>query len=263
MPGDKGEHINTETSSLKGRKKFRAIAVYLLAIFIFTASILAYLDKDIPVPGINLPFSFKNFKFKKKNTGTVKVSEEAPLEKERSEESILGALPEDDEHPLLKDSALAEDDSLQFLLAENGVIMPGEESEEYFDVKRDELIADTFLMILLLDDTGAVTLNSASLNTANDSDENINPAPPKLGNSDNRMVMVELWNSPINYQGYKFNGRKLVLYGLGELSKLDILKYKGGRYLRHADSVYGLINDGEFHAFSRIRDAGLINELTD
>ena len=50
-------------------------------------------------------------------------------------------------------------------------------------------------------------------------------------------VSVEFWESPLNYAGYKFSGKKLVLYGLSPQLSYKVYK-RNNNYFLYAQEVY-------------------------
>lgn len=63
-------------------------------------------------------------------------------------------------------------------------------------------------------------------------------------------VLVEFWKSPVNYHGYRFNGKKLMLYGIGKPYAVNVYQANDVIILRFSDkSEYKLTSDNEFHKF--------------
>ncbi len=63
-------------------------------------------------------------------------------------------------------------------------------------------------------------------------------------------VLVEFWKSPVNYHGYRFNGKKLVLYGIGKPYSVNLYQENDKVILRFSDKTeYVLHLDNEFHKF--------------
>lgn len=61
---------------------------------------------------------------------------------------------------------------------------------------------------------------------------------------------VEFWNSPIGYFGYKFNGKKLQVYGFDTTNRLTLIKTEHQLMLRRDEgNLYPLYNDDNFHKF--------------
>lgn len=62
-------------------------------------------------------------------------------------------------------------------------------------------------------------------------------------------VFVEFWQSPIHYKGYRFNGKKLLVYGLKYPFPIVLLKEDEHLLLHWKDHETVLENDNEFHKF--------------
>jgi hypothetical protein len=62
-------------------------------------------------------------------------------------------------------------------------------------------------------------------------------------------VYVEFWNSPLNFRGYKFNGKKLVVYGINTPYEIYLLHDSDEFTLRTNTSELELISDNNFHKF--------------
>jgi hypothetical protein len=63
------------------------------------------------------------------------------------------------------------------------------------------------------------------------------------------MVYVEFWRSPINFRGYKFNGKKLVVYGILSPYEIYLLRNGDEYILRITHNDIDLIRDNNFHKF--------------
>jgi hypothetical protein len=76
-----------------------------------------------------------------------------------------------------------------------------------------------------------------------------------------RVVKVEFWKSPINYQGYKWDTRKLVLFGFNEFDFVRI-KFLGDHYYMQYGTLYYQLNQSEsFLNLSLISDSELLKQL--
>ncbi len=63
------------------------------------------------------------------------------------------------------------------------------------------------------------------------------------------MVYVEFWRSPINFKGYKFNGKKLILYGINFPYEIYLLRDSDEFILRSTHNEFVLTRDNNFHKF--------------
>lgn len=72
-----------------------------------------------------------------------------------------------------------------------------------------------------------------------------------------RDLVVERWLSPVNTRGYKFNRRKLILYGVEAHYPLGVLHYLDVYYLALGSSIYTLEDSWELSKFSLLADSAL------
>lgn len=75
-----------------------------------------------------------------------------------------------------------------------------------------------------------------------------------------RMV-VERWISPVNYRGYKFNRKKLMLYGVDKNDLVHIYYYLDGYYFSLRNHIYSLKETNNNTAFTIVKDSNLENHL--
>ena len=74
-------------------------------------------------------------------------------------------------------------------------------------------------------------------------------------------VVVEKWYSPVNYRGYKFNRKKLMLYGVEKAEPVDVYFYLGEYYFGFNMRLYNLDETSKNVAFESVKDSVLINYL--
>lgn len=72
---------------------------------------------------------------------------------------------------------------------------------------------------------------------------------------------VELWQSPINYKGYKMSKTKLVLFGIDDDAPLRLILLDKNTYLKCADSFYKIENYTDFKSFEKVSNTALISQL--
>lgn len=64
------------------------------------------------------------------------------------------------------------------------------------------------------------------------------------------VLAVEFWKSPIDYIGYKFNGKKLIIFGVDSPYKLTLIKQENQLMIRREEgNLYPVLNDNNFHKF--------------
>lgn len=120
---------------------------------------------------------------------------------------------------------------------------------------QDELLCDTNYRIF---DKTIFDAQYASLLTGNDSLSNdsvlelmtIGTLTGETGETKSATLQVQFWRSPIDYSGYKFSGKRLIIYGFTPPFKLTLLKINSDIAIRHEEgNLYTLINDNNFHRF--------------
>jgi len=63
------------------------------------------------------------------------------------------------------------------------------------------------------------------------------------------MIFVEFWKSPVNFRGYKFNGKKLVLYGIPSPYEIYLLRSEDDFIIRTPKNEFELTRDNNYHKF--------------
>ncbi len=76
-----------------------------------------------------------------------------------------------------------------------------------------------------------------------------------------KQVVLETWQSPVNYRGYQWNRRKLVVFGIDPQLRIAVYHYLGAYYFSVTDKVYVLDEHLEFTPFVSLRDSALSNFL--
>lgn len=68
-------------------------------------------------------------------------------------------------------------------------------------------------------------------------------------NPKSKPLFVEFWMSPVNFVGYKYNGRKIILYGLEPLSMIMFLysDLSSSHSMVYKQIIIPLISDQQFH----------------
>ncbi len=121
------------------------------------------------------------------------------------------------------------------------------------NLKADILLHDTFLAPIEKEvyELRFKVVKSRADSMNNDSITNLTYSRISQGklHTDNP-VLVEFWKSPVNYKGYSFNGKKLVLYGLSKPYAISLYIEKKEISLKFKDGLsVKLIKDNEFHKF--------------
>jgi hypothetical protein len=130
----------------------------------------------------------------------------------------------------------------------------GEISEDIEEANADVMLFDTLLTVIdfeafkekqkkLLLDTDSLITDSMSIAIALRSMIK-NPVKAKQ-----QQVYVEYWQSPEDYAGYTFNGKKLILFGHQKPDNIFILKRINQIILHLSDNEILLLSDNNFHNY--------------
>ncbi len=121
-------------------------------------------------------------------------------------------------------------------------------------VRKDELIIFKIVEVINL-------TSLASVNTASDSLMQKVSGIRDDRNNSKLFFNVELWQSPLNYKGYKMSNYKLVLYGFNSAQGLKVYKLDNDVYLKKMSSIYKLERSTEFKPYQVVADPAIINKL--
>lgn len=85
--------------------------------------------------------------------------------------------------------------------------------------------------------------------------------PAKKVTNETIAVQIEFWKSPINYKGYRFDTKNLMLYGVDKQTKVYIYKLEDKWYMKMGEMYYELITDNQFHTYKILEDESIIIQL--
>lgn len=127
-------------------------------------------------------------------------------------------------------------------------------SSEEIVVRKDELLS-----------TKTIEVNNLNLtvNRMNSKDsllQKISGVKDDRNNS-KQLVNLELWQSPLNYKGYKMSKYKITLYGITTFEGLKVYTLDDIIYLKHGSQVYKLENSSEYRPYEHITDESVISKL--
>lgn len=74
-------------------------------------------------------------------------------------------------------------------------------------------------------------------------------------------LIIEYWQSPLNYKGYKLAKNKLIVFGINENEPLKIFDYGNSLFLRIQGQYVKLENRQEFKSFEKYTDQEIISVL--
>ena len=141
----------------------------------------------------------------------------------------------------VKDSAVA-------VHAENGV------SQEDIVIRKDELLQSKTVEVVSVETPANIGSSKDSL-LQKVSGVKEDKVAGKL------LVHLELWQSPLNYKGYKMSKYKVVLYGMQSAEGIKLYTLGNDTYLKSGSTVYKLENTSEFKPYERVNDEALISKL--
>lgn len=76
-----------------------------------------------------------------------------------------------------------------------------------------------------------------------------------------QFVNIEVWQSPLNYKGYKMSKNKIALYDIASMDGLLVYILDDVVYLKHGPVFYKLESSSEFRPYERITDDNIISKL--
>jgi len=144
-------------------------------------------------------------------------------------------------------------------------IAAGATTADDFKVQTDELVLDTNYTTYLAMEVAnlekkALKKKSIILPQSNNNRNNQAPASRQNDNNNNesdktveykaspQMLNVEFWKSPVNYKGYRYNTKKLIIYGM-KPADITLIKVKGVLYIKSAGQYYKIEENDRFNNF--------------
>lgn len=147
---------------------------------------------------------------------------------------------------------LTADTLTKFQLKDSAITTSNTENEDIV-IRKDELLLTKTVEVINLD-------NSINQNGAKDSLlQQVSGIKDDKANK--QLVNVELWQSPLNYKGYKMGKYKIVLYGIASIEGLKVYTIGNDTYLKAGATVYNLENTSEFKPYEKVTDNTLLSKL--
>lgn len=122
-----------------------------------------------------------------------------------------------------------------------------ETSDEPIIIKRDEFITSVELKLEVLDESNL-----------NRRDSLINKLQ---GGNHNEIYRLDLFLSPIKFNGYRFTGKTITAYGLDENMSFKLYKSRSVFYLKYGRQVIRLAENDDYEPFEFVTDPTIINLL--
>jgi len=139
-------------------------------------------------------------------------------------------------------------------------------NENNLPVKEDILLFDTSLVATTILPK-ELKANLADI-TSIDSSTTGQRKKAKVKNDEPVTVRVEFWKSPINYSGYRFDGKKLQLFGTYNIVELqlyhvvkDINLNVSDIYLRIGEKIYLLDESNSYSKLKPVQDENLLEQF--
>lgn len=154
-----------------------------------------------------------------------------------------------------KDSSVGFDSSGIFLtLTPPDSLFPDSDlaSNEHIIVRKDRLVFFTTLKLRILD----VEVPES------DGNDSLLEEISGVKGEEVKEYVVEFWESPINYKGYKMGNKKIILFGLGDVyDNLDLFQVDKKLYFKNNEGLFQLSETFNFEPFKKISDKSLLSRL--
>lgn len=148
---------------------------------------------------------------------------------------------------------LAQIDSLNKEVVGDTMIVSVDVSEEIV-IRKDELVTSMKVEVMNINkDSSTVSpIDSLLENVSGIRDDH---------NKAKQFLDVELWQSPLNYKGYKLSKNRLLVYGLAAVDGAQLYMLDEITYFRNDDLVYQLEVSNNFNSYQLITDPLIIDQL--
>jgi hypothetical protein len=120
-------------------------------------------------------------------------------------------------------------------------------TDDNITIKTDKIIASKKVSLIYIDDSDR------------DKDSTIKEML-NIKEINNKFMIIEFWESPLNYNGYKLSKSKLVVYGLSPQLNIKIYKTKVEYILKTDNIYYKLIESPDFLSLVEIDKPSIIND---
>lgn len=81
-----------------------------------------------------------------------------------------------------------------------------------------------------------------------------------INDVENRTIVIEFWESPVNYSGYKLSKSKLIVYGLSSQFDYKMYKKEDVYYLNFQSIFYQMIETNQFLPYLLIEQLEVLND---
>lgn len=159
-------------------------------------------------------------------------------------------------------------ESQQAPIAAQSEAMEYGKAADDFKVQGDQLLLDTTFTASVLEDMAMMDAEQKTT-TANGyaaKKKDIRILAPEKAQSyrkseEMKPLQVEIWKSPINYRGYRYNGKKVQLFGVAQPGKAKFKYYKDNLYLVMNGQVFMLAKEDRYNSYWPETDKRIIQIL--
>jgi len=201
----------------------------------------------------------KTFHPDSKNTeSTLKSEDKTPVKEKKYKENIAKnktVLNIDSSNiKKVKSDFVLDADTLKKALTKDSMKLESTESTEDIVVIKDELISTKTIELINL---------SPIINRMNSKDSLLQKVSGIKDDRNNakQFATLELWQSPLNYKGYKMSKYKISLYGIGSIEALKVYTIDDVVYLKQGAIIYKLENSSDFRPYERITDESIVSKF--
>jgi len=131
--------------------------------------------------------------------------------------------------------------------------------EDYYSIKGDEFLGDTIMMVQ--EKNADIEKDGRRKAEERYDDSAQSTYSWNYGNPAPKTLQVEFWRSPINYKGYRFSSKKLLLFGLPDNNVDAVIQLDGNWYLKDGSRYYKLERDDKFNSYIAVTDTNILNRL--
>ncbi len=192
------------------------------------------------------------------NKSTEKQNEKSPVKEKKSKDNTFKnntvSTNDSTNTNIIKTDFLLNADTLKKSLTKDSSGFNTTATSEDIVVRKDELLTTKTIEVMNL---------SLSANRMNAKDSLLQKVSGITDDRNNtkQFINIELWQSPLNYRGYKMSKYKIALYGIESFDKLKVYTLDDNIFLKNGAIVYKLENSSEFRPYDHITDETTISKL--
>lgn len=228
--------ISEVQSHIQPKRKQMPFALRLTLAFLaltFAGVIFVYItDDDHKIGKITLPFFHQKEQIKKDETVTAASQEKNEKESENVETSVDA-----------DSSAVASSDSTINTTNIDSLMQLTDGDTEF---RKDQMLIAADIPLTNYDEVDETMSDRATAQ--------LNPAAGLPENSKSNFINVEFWVNVLNYQGYKFDNHKLIVYGIEQPDLLALYEVDNKLYANIKEQYYQLSQGDRLNKFLRLKE---------